>query len=244
MENHVITNSGQQEGTASFAQAGTMSRAFLSNVFAYMFAGLGISGVTAWVFGHSEALMSLLITETGISAFGWIVMLAPLGFVILMGVRYEKMSAIGMLLSFVAFALINGISLSFIFLAYTAGSIYKTFAIAALLFGVMALLGYTTKTDLTKMGSLLGMALIGLVIAMLVNFFMQSAMMDYIISIIGVLLFTGLTAYDVQKLKGIGGSVVAGTQGASKAAIMGALALYLDFLNLFLFLLRLFGNRE
>lgn len=250
MENQIFNQNQDQVSestatTASFAQAGAMSKTFLSNVFAYMFAGLAISGIAAWVFGNSYTLMSYLVSETGgLSALGWIVMFAPLGFVFFMGLRYEKMSAMGMLTSFILFSLIDGISLSFIFLAFTAGSIYKTFAIAALMFGVMALLGYTTKTDLTKLGGLLMMALFGLIIAMVVNFFLNSAMMDYIISIVGVLVFTGLTAYDVQKLKRIGGSITAGTQGAAKAAIWGALALYLDFINLFLFLLRLFGSRD
>jgi len=137
-------------------------------------------------------------------------------------------------------------SLSFILLIYTAASVYKTFAIAAGMFGVMAVLGYTTKTDLTRFGSIMMMGLIGLMIAMVINIFMQSGTMDYIISILGVLIFTGLTAYDVQKLKRIGAGVGVNMTdpNSRKLSIMGALTLYLDFINLFLFLLRFLGDRK
>jgi FtsH-binding integral membrane protein len=137
-----------------------------------------------------------------------------------------------------------GMSLSFIFLIYTLGSIYLTFAIAAGMFGIMAVAGYTTKTDLTKFGSLMIMGLIGIIIASVVNYFMKSGTMDYIISFLGVLIFTGLTAYDVQKLKRIGSGSMYGDENYKKLMIMGALTLYLDFINLFLFLLRFFGNRK
>ena len=137
-----------------------------------------------------------------------------------------------------------GMSMSTIFIRYSLGSIYSTFFITSGTFTVMAFLGYTTKTDLTKMGSILMMGVIGIIIAMVVNMFMQSEMMGYIISGIGVLIFTGLTAYDVQKLKRIGSGVEFGTEETSKLAIMGALNLYLDFINLFLFLLRFMGDRK
>jgi FtsH-binding integral membrane protein len=143
---------------------------------------------------------------------------------------------------FVAYSAINGISLSFIFMAYKIGTIYKVFASTALLFGVMALLGATTKTDLTKMGSFLIMALFGIVIASLINLFTHSPMMDYIISIVGVIVFTGLTAYDVQKIKNMDAEFSG--EGRAKIGLMGALSLYLDFINLFLMLLRLFGRRD
>ena len=133
-------------------------------------------------------------------------------------------------------------SLSFIFMAYTTASIFKTFIIASGMFGVMAVLGYTTKTDLTKFGSFLFMALIGIIIASLVNFFMHSARLDYIISIAGVLIFTGLTAFDVQKIKQIGNAGINDGEIMAKITIHAALTLYLDFLNLFLYLLRFFGN--
>ena len=137
-----------------------------------------------------------------------------------------------------------GASLSFIFLMYTGASIAKTFLITASMFGVMAVVGYTTKTDLSKFGSILMMGLVGIIIASVVNMFMRSGTMDYIISFLGVLIFTGLTAYDVQKLKRIGAQMGSEGEMTRKFTIMGALTLYLDFINLFLFLLRFFGNRR
>lgn len=149
-----------------------------------------------------------------------------------------------MLTIFVIYSVLMGMSLSFIFLAYTASTIYTTFFITAGTFGLMAFLGYTTSTDLTKMGSILYMALIGLVLAMVVNWFMNSAAMDYVISGIGVLIFTGLTAYDMQKIKHMGMVTDSKSEEGTKLALMGALNLYLDFVNLFLFLLRFLGNRD
>jgi len=150
-----------------------------------------------------------------------------------------------MTLLFIAFSLLMGMSLSFILLAYTAASVFKTFIVTAGMFGIMAVAGYTTKTDLTKFGSLLMMGLIGLILAMLVNFFMHSSSLEYIISILGVLIFTGLTAYDVQRLKRIGaGAGAYSDDNTKKLSILGALTLYLDFINLFLFLLRFLGNRR
>jgi hypothetical protein len=145
---------------------------------------------------------------------------------------------------FMAYSLLTGMSLSFIFIIYSTSSIASTFFISAITFGIMAFAGYTTKTDLTKMGSLLFMALIGIVIASVINLFIGSGPLDYIISIVGVLVFTGLTAYDVQKIKRIGAGIEHGTASSQKLMIMGALTLYLDFINLFLMLLRLLGNRD
>ena len=161
-----------------------------------------------------------------------------------MGAGLNRFSYSVILTLFIAFATIMGISLSFVLLAYTASSIYTTFASASVMFGVMAVMGYTTSTDLTKLGNILMMALIGMIVASLINFFMQSSTMSYIISFIGVIVFTGLTAYDVQKLKRIGEGVEYGSESTKKLVIMGALSLYLDFINLFLSLLRLFGDRK
>ena len=211
-----------------------------------MAGALAITGVLAYWFSSSPALMSNLINyETGsMTILGYIVMFAPLAFVLVMSFSFNKLSSFALLGLFVAYSAVMGISLSFIFLAYTAGSITSTFFITAGTFSAMAILGYTTKQDLTKFGSILMMGLIGIIIAMIVNMFLGSAVMDYIISCIGVLIFTGLTAYDVQKLKRIGSGVEYGTESTNKLAIMGALNLYLDFVNLFLFLLRLFGDRR
>jgi len=221
------------------------TKTFMSGVFSWMAIALAISAFTAFLFASSPSLMGILISPTGgMSIMGWIVMLAPIGFVLLMSARFEKMSSGNLALMFGLYAVLMGASLSFIFLIYTLGSIAKTFFIATGMFGLMAIVGYTTKTDLTKFGALMMMALIGIIIASLVNMFLGSPMMDYVISIIGVMVFTGLTAYDVQKLKNIGASGMVSGEMAKKVTIMGALTLYLDFINLFLFLLRLFGNRR
>jgi len=238
MRNEIFENQDQPQ----FTQA-TMAKTFMSNVFSYMTVALVISGIAAYMFGSSD-LIFMLYTETGMSIFGWIVMLAPLGLVFLLGAKAQKFSYTTVLGIFILFAVLIGMSLSSIFVIYTMSSIATTFMVTAGTFGVMAVLGYTTNTDLTKFGSILKMALIGLIIAMVVNWFMQSAMMDYIISGIGVLVFTGLTAYDTQKLKQIGSVVDANSEEGKKASIMGALSLYLDFINLFMFLLRFLGSRD
>ncbi|NOX84844.1 MAG: Bax inhibitor-1/YccA family protein [Chlorobi bacterium] len=224
----------------------TVARTYLSGVFMWMFIALGITAATAWLFATTPELISVLHNpETGgMSITGWIVMLAPLGIVIWMSAGYRKLSASSMLMIFVLFSILMGASLSFIFLTFTGASIAKTFVITAAMFGFMAVLGYTTKTDLTKFGSIMYMGLIGLIIASLVNMFTQSSTMDYIISFIGVLVFTGLTAYDVQKLKRIGAQLTEEGENTRKMTIMGSLTLYLDFINLFLFLLRFLGNRR
>lgn len=225
----------------------TLSSTFVSNVFLWMFAALGITAATAYLFASNEMLFSTLIQITPdggskISLLGWVVTFAPFVIVLLMSARINKMSVQSMVLCYVAYSILMGMSLSFIFWAYTSASIFKTFIITAGMFGVMAVLGYTTKTDLTRFGSLMMMALIGIIIASLVNFFMRSGTMDYIISIVGVLIFTGLTAYDVQKIKQIGESGINNGEIMAKLTIHAALSLYLDFLNLFLYLLRFFGN--
>ncbi len=221
-----------------------VAKTFLAGVFGWMFLALGITALTSWVFASSPQLISLLYTKTGITVLGWVVMLAPIGFVIWMSAGYQRLAASTMALVFIVYSILMGMSLSFVFLAFTGTSIATTFLVTGGMFGVMAVLGYTTKTDLTRFGALMFMALIGLIIAMVVNWFMHSTGMSYIISFVGVLIFTGLTAYDVQKLKRIGSGMVEGAEGTRKMTIMGALALYLDFINLFLFLLRFFGNRQ
>lgn len=227
-------------------QSGTLVKSFLSSVFIYMAGALAITGLIAYVFGTSDALISLMINpETGaMSMMGWVVVFAPFIFVMVMSFSFNKLSSFTLLLLFIVYSALMGLSMGFIFLAYTAASITTTFIITSGTFGVMAVLGYTTNTDLTKFGSILTMALIGIIIAMLVNFFIGSPMIDYIVSCLGVLIFTGLTAYDVQKLKRIGSGVEYGSENTNKLAVMGALTLYLDFVNLFLFLLRLFGDRR
>jgi len=228
----------------SHQQVGDSTKAFMVNVFSWMFAALTITAVMSYLFGTNLSLTTMLVGETGMKPLGYVVMFAPIGFVLLMSFGFNKLSYSVLLILFIAYAIIMGISLSFIFLIYTEGSIYVTFGVSALMFGIMALVGYTTNTDLTRLGNILMMALVGMIIAGVVNFFKKSDTMSYIISFIGVIVFTGLTAYDVQKLKNIGSGAEYGTESTNKLAIMGALNLYLDFINLFLSLLRLFGSRK
>lgn len=240
-------NTYDQQGGAyvQVADAST-TRAFLTRVFTYMSLALVLSGTAAYVVGTSPALLSYLIDfNTGKQTIlGWVVLLGPLALVFAMGGLMQRLSSTAMLGIFVLYSLMTGASISFIFLVYTMSSIGSIFFITAAVFATMAIAGYTTKTDLTKMGSILFIGLIGIVIAGLVNMFMKSDTMGYVISMLSVVIFTGLTAYDMQRLKGIAGQVVPGTDTMQKLALMGALSLYLNFLNLFLALLRLFGRRD
>jgi hypothetical protein len=218
-----------------------VSRSFVANVFSYMTLALVITGIAAYWFAASGNILALL---QGSSILMWGVMLAPIGMVLIMSFAFNRLSFSALMGLFLAYSLVNGISLSVIFLIYSSAAISKVFFITAGLFATMAVVGYTTKTDLTKLGSILMMAVLGIVIASVVNYFMESAAFDYLISCVGVLVFTGLVAYDTQKVKRIGAGVEYGTATAGKLALMGALSLYLDFINLFLFLLRVFGGRR
>jgi FtsH-binding integral membrane protein len=247
---------GARAGSALVIDEGL--RAYMLRVYNYMGLGLIVTGFAAWfaaaaaVTDNPDAAVGQLangqlVTQWGYLLFAsplqWVVMLAPLAFVLVLSFGINKLSVGAAQATFWAFAAIMGVSLSSIFLVYTDASIAKVFFITAATFGAMSLYGYTTKRDLTQMGSFLFMGLIGLIIASLVNIFMQSSMMEFIISAVGVLIFVGLTAYDTQKIKE-GYSESHGAEMLAKGAIMGALSLYLDFINLFMMLLRLFGNRE
>jgi uncharacterized protein len=225
-------------------ETAALSKTFMASVFSWMFAALAITSVVSYTFASNEDLLRILVTDTGLSVWGYVVMLSPIGFVLAMGLGFNKLSYPVLLFLFLLYAGVMGASLSFIFLAYTASSIFGTFAAASGMFGLMAVVGYTTKTDLTRFGSIMMMGLFGIIIASIINFFIGSSGLDYIISFIGVLVFTGLVAYDVQKLKRIGAGLEFGMESTRKMVIMGALSLYLDFINLFLFLLRLFGDRK
>jgi hypothetical protein len=239
LTNNQINYAGREESIP-------VAKTFLSGVFMWMGLALSITALVSWLFASNASLMNILFDpNTGsMNMVGWIVLLAPLGLVLWMSFGFQKLSASTLVLIFIAYSILMGMSLSFIFLIYTLPSIAKTFVITAAMFGFMGILGYTTKTDLTKFGSIMMMGLVGLIIASVVNMFMQSATMEYVISFIGVLVFTGLTAYDVQKLKRIGNSISIDSEAARKLTIMGALTLYLDFINLFLFLLRFLGSRK
>lgn len=224
-------------------KAQSIANSFIANVFSWMFLALA---VTSYFFVSSDSLIrSLINVETGsLNMLRWVVTLSPFAFVMLISFGLQRLSFSTLSLLFIVFAMLMGMSLSFILMMYTASSVFLTFVVTSATFGIMAFLGYTTKTDLTKFGSLMMMGLFGIIIASIANLFMRSGTLDYIISFIGVLVFTGLTAYDVQKLKRIGRGEMYGAFPKNKLVILGTLKLYLDFINLFLFLLRFLGNRK
>ena len=227
-------------------------RAYMLKVYNYMASGIFLTGIISLFLFKLSVVMAPDGSITGLTSVGnalynsalmWIVMLAPLGVVIYMSFGIRKMSAAKAQMTFWIFAALMGASLSSIFLVYTGASITRVFFITAGTFGAMSIYGYTTKRDLTRLGSFLMMGLIGIIIASIVNIFMKSSMMYFVISIIGVLVFVGLTAYDTQKIKNM--YLVSDTgEVMGKKAVMGALTLYLDFINLFLMLLMLFGQRR
>jgi FtsH-binding integral membrane protein len=244
MNNYYGNNGGWQSQYDGPIITTRGANAFLQRVFFVMAAGLAITGLTAYgmanyLFANPEVMATL---------FGgpmrWVIMLAPLAFVMVLSFGINRLSYGAATLIFALYATVMGVSLSSIFLVFTASSIASTFFITAGTFGAMAFIGATTKTDLTKMGSILMMALIGIVIASVVNWFMASSTLQYIISYAGVVIFAGLTAYDTQRLLAVGAEMDMGSESAGKAAIMGALSLYLDFINLFMFLLQILGSKR
>ena len=227
-------------------------RTYMLKVYNYMATGILLTGIIALLtFKMSvvtDASGSIVgLTEVGnaiyMSGLKWIVMLAPLGIVFYMSFGITKMSSSKAQTTFWIFAALMGLSLSSILLIYTGMSVTRVFFICSATFGAMSIYGYTTKRDLTKFGSFLMMGLIGIIIASLVNIFMKSSMMYFVISVLGVLIFVGLTAYDTQKIKNMYAATDSG-ELIGKKAVMGALTLYLDFINLFIMLLRLFGQRR
>ena len=214
-------------------------RAYMLGIYNYMTIGLGITGLVAFFTASSQQMLYALYSPP----LSWVVMLAPLGFVFFLSARINRIQASTAQLLFWVFSAVMGLSLAFIFIEFTQTSIARVFFITAGTFAGMSLYGYTTGRDLTGIGSFMFMGLIGLILASIVNLFLGSGALDFAISVIGVLVFIGLTAYDTQKIKlAYDGNVDGET--ASKKSIMGALTLYLDFLNLFLFLLRLLGSRR
>lgn len=218
-------------------------RAYMLRVYNIMAMGLGITGVAAYgtymLASTNPAFAQLLYA----SPLRWVVMLAPLAMVFFLSFRIEKMSVSAAQTTFWVYAALMGLSLSSIFIVFTGASITQTFFVTAASFGALSLYGYTTKKDLSGLGSFLIMGVFGLIIAMVVNIFLQSSALEFAISAIGVLIFAGLTAYDTQQIKEMyyeGDSQAT----AGRKAIMGALRLYLDFINLFMFLLQFLGNRE
>jgi FtsH-binding integral membrane protein len=220
------------------AQIDAGLRAHMQRVYGYMAGGLVLTGIVAYAAAASGFYQT--IADTGLI---WIVMLAPLGFVLALSFGVQRMSAETAMVLFWIYAAVMGLSLGSIFLVFTGTSIARVFFITAATYGVMSLYGYTTKSDLSGFGSFLLMGLIGLIIASIVNIFVGSSALQFAISIIGVIVFVGLTAYDTQRIKQM--YLESDTaEIAGKKAVLGALALYLDFINLFMMLLQLFGQRR
>jgi len=240
--------SDPQSGATRFATAsGARTEAFdaglrryMLSVYNYMFSGILLTGIVAMAFAASGMAAQVF---GGPGILKWIITLAPLGFVFGMSFGGGRMSAGTLQAMFWGFAVAMGLSLSTIFLAYTGTSIAQAFFATAAAFGGLSLYGYTTKRDLSAFGTFLIMGLVGLIVASLLNLFFQSGPFALVISIVGVLLFAGLTAYDTQRTKSMYAQV-AGTGAEQHVVIMSALNLYLDFINMFLFILRLFGNRN
>jgi len=213
-------------------------RSYMLSVYNYMTSGILLTGIVAMLFANSGMAAQVMATP-----LRWLVILAPLGFVMVMSFGMNRLSTGSLQALFWAFAVAMGLSMSTIFLVYTGVSIAQTFFAVSAGFAALSLWGYTTKRDLSGMGTFLIMGVVGLLIAMVINLFMQSTTMHLVISAIGVLLFAGLTAYDTQKIKSMYAHV-AGTDMMGKMIIMGALNLYLDFINMFTFLLSFTGSRE
>ncbi|MBQ7514463.1 MAG: Bax inhibitor-1/YccA family protein [Prevotella sp.] len=221
-----------------------VSRAFpmlMRKVYTWMTLALVITGFTAYGVATSPAILQAIY---GNPVLFWVLIIAEFGLVFGVSGAINRLSLVTATLMFILYSVINGALLSYIFLAYTASSVSTVFFITAGTFGAMALIGYTTKTDLTSMGKILFMALIGLIIATVVNLFIKSEGMTLILSYVGVLIFVGLTAWDSQKIKQMLLQAPDAGEGAQKLALLGALTLYLDFINLFIYLLRIFGKRE
>ncbi len=237
MDNRMVSRSSRTIDMTDGVDQGL--RAYMITVFNYMALGLGITGLTAFALSHSPQMMAV-IWGTGLK---WVVIFAPLAMVFFLSFRISALSFASAQMLFFIYSALMGLSLSSIFMVFTGQSVTRVFFITASVFGAMSLYGYTTKRDLTGMGSFLFMGLIGVVIASLVNMFLHSSAMQFVISVLGVVIFTGLTAYDVQEIKSLYyDQDEAETIG--KKALIGALKLYLDFINLFISLLHLFGERR
>ena len=234
MENNNIYSSQQQLDL----QAGVSS--YISKIFGTMFLGLLITAISALFTATSETMINLLYASSMVFVF----IIAELVLVLVLSARITKIKYSTALIMYYAYAILNGITLSSIFFVYDMGVVYTAFLTTAISFGIMAIYGITTKKDLTKIGSLLVMLLIGVVVASLINIFVGSESFDLVISFIAVAVFVGLVAFDTQKLKSYYFASLNDPQLQRKIGIMGALSLYLDFINIFLYLLRIFGNRR
>jgi FtsH-binding integral membrane protein len=219
-------------------------RAFMLGVYNNMALGLALTGIFAYGTAHLAATNEAVAQALYLSPLKWVVIFAPLAFVFGLAAMVNRMQPGTARLVFLVYAAVMGISLSSIFLVFTSESIARTFFITAAAFGALSLWGYTTRRDLSGWGSFLIMGVVGIIIASIVNLFLASSGLQFAISVIGVLVFAGLTAYDTQRLKYTYDHVAGDAVAAGRASIIGALQLYLDFINLFMFLLQFMGNRE
>lgn len=247
-------NTAARAGTgAQAAEYDEGLRAYMLKVYNYMASGVMLTGIVALVLFSNQQLLSIFYTLVdlgdgrvgiqGMTGLGWVAMFSPFAFILVMNFGINKLSAGALQGIFWAFATCFGISLTTVLFRYTGESVAQTFFITAASFAALSLYGYTTKKSLSGFGTFLTMGLFGLIIAMVVNFFLQSSMLQFIISVAGVLVFAGLTAYDTQRIKESYAMMATG-EAVAKGAIMGAVNLYLDFVNLFMFLLHFLGNRE
>lgn len=230
-----------QSVAASEEKVAVAFPALMRKVYVWMSMALVITGLTAWIVAHNASLLQLIY---GNSATIWILFAVEIGLVIALSAAIHKLSLPVATLMFIVYSVLNGAVLSSIFLVYTMSSIATVFFITAATFGAMSVFGYVTKKDLSSIGKFLMMALIGLIIATVVNLFMKNSGLDMIISYAGVLIFVGLTAWDTQKIKQMCLQAPDTGESMQKLALLGALSLYLDFINLFIYLLRILGNRE
>ena len=235
-------------GTRAVPQIDEGLRAHMNKVYSTMSVGMLVTFAVAWAVGSSPELLSVFRDPQTMSPniLGWIVMFAPLIMVFAFGAAINRLSAAGAQLFFYAFAAVMGLSLSWIFVAFTGFSIAQVFLVTAIAFAGLSLWGYTTKKDISGWGSFLIMGVIGILVASIINIFLGSPTIHFAISILGVLIFAGLTAYDTQNIKNtyIQHAASGDSEWLAKSAIVGALNLYMDFINLFMFLLQLMGNRE
>lgn len=227
---------------AGYAAIDEGLKAHMNKVYGLMSVAMVLTGLVAWAVGTNDQLLTAIFG----SPLKWVVMFAPLVVVFAFGAMIHRMSSAAAQLVFYGFAALMGLSISFIFAVYTGVSIAQTFLVTAIAFAGLSLYGYTTKRDLSAMGAFLIMGVIGLLVASIVNIFLASGAVAFAISVIGVLIFAGLTAYDTQNIKNtyIAHAQAGDTEWLAKAAIMGALNLYLDFLNMFMFLLQFMGDRR
>ncbi|NQY81691.1 MAG: Bax inhibitor-1/YccA family protein [Alphaproteobacteria bacterium] len=219
-------------------------RSYMIRVYNYMAMGVGLTGIMAYMVANTSLINLFYSTQDGATTgLGFLVMFAPLGFIMVLSFGINRLSVVTVQGLFWAFCAVMGLSMANIFLIYTGASITRVFFVTAIAFGSLSMYGYTTKRNLSGMATFLFMGLIGIVVASLVNLFLQSSMMHFIISVVGVLVFAGLTAYDTQRIR-MAYSVADGQAVATKKAVFGALSLYLNFINMFMMLLSLFGSRE